>query len=115
MTSFLQLKAGHLATEAANIKLCGYVFSASTFTTLHQFHCHRIQYAVYSNQFRLGQDNTQDLESVFESRLKSAGILIALLDRWEKPVYLTRAWVCASTVIELLSVVGVNSAVSSST
>ena len=60
---------------------------------------------MYSNQFRLGQDNTQDLESVFENRLKSAGILIALLDRWEKPVYLTRAWVCAVAMLfEMLSV-----------
>jgi len=45
-----------------------------------------------NNQFRLNSSNSDDLEKVFETRLRSAGSLIAMLDTWDKPVYLTRCW-----------------------
>ncbi|CAE7546328.1 unnamed protein product [Symbiodinium sp. CCMP2456] len=49
-----------------------------------------------NNQFRiiveatgLGSDN---LEEVFESNLRRIGRMIAILDTWDEPVYLTRIW-----------------------
>ena len=45
-----------------------------------------------NNQFRLGAENANDLEVVFEERLRSAGAIIAMLDTWEYSVYLTRCW-----------------------
>lgn len=45
-----------------------------------------------NNQFRLGAENANDLEVVFEERLHSANAIIAMLDTYIKPVYLTRCW-----------------------
>jgi len=45
-----------------------------------------------NNQFRLGAENANNLEVVFEERLRSAGAIIAMLDTWKRPVYLTRCW-----------------------
>ncbi|CAE7252254.1 unnamed protein product [Symbiodinium sp. CCMP2592] len=49
-----------------------------------------------NNQFRIiveatgsGSDN---LEDVFESNLRRIGRMIAILDTWDEPVYLTRIW-----------------------
>ncbi|CAE7252248.1 unnamed protein product [Symbiodinium sp. CCMP2592] len=49
-----------------------------------------------NNQFRIiveatgsGSDN---LEEVFESNLRRIGRMVAILDTWEEPVYLTRIW-----------------------
>eukprot|EP00435_Cladocopium_sp_Y103_P045791 s1327_g13.t1 len=44
-----------------------------------------------NNQFRmrLGSDN---LEEVFEDNLRRIGKMVAVLDTWERPVYLTRIW-----------------------
>ena len=36
-----------------------------------------------------GSDN---LEDVFESNLKRIGCMIAILDTWDQPVYLSRVW-----------------------
>ena len=44
-----------------------------------------------NNQFRL-QNNAEDLDTVFENRLKSIRHMVALLDRWQDCVYLTRVW-----------------------
>jgi len=48
-----------------------------------------------NNQFRLLEDSSNsagDLEVVFERCLRSAGSMVAMLDTWEQPVYLTRCW-----------------------
>ena len=45
-----------------------------------------------NNQFRLGAENADDLDIVFEERLRSAGWVIAMLDTWDNSVYLTRCW-----------------------
>eukprot|EP00438_Fugacium_kawagutii_P011641 Skav222055 [mRNA] locus=scaffold1020:555809:557225:- [translate_table: standard] len=49
-----------------------------------------------NNQFRIiveesstGSDN---LEDVFESNLKRIGRMVAILDNWDQPVYLSRVW-----------------------
>lgn len=50
-----------------------------------------------NNQFRLfsgteaisGSDN---LENVFEENLKRIGKVVAMLDHWKDPIYLTRVW-----------------------
>lgn len=49
-----------------------------------------------NNQFRIivqqtssGSDN---LEDVFESNLKRIGKMVAILDTWDQPVYLSRVW-----------------------
>ena len=39
-----------------------------------------------------GRAGSDDLEVVFEARLKKVGRVVALLDVWEAPVYLTRIW-----------------------
>ena len=38
------------------------------------------------NQFRLGADNADDLDAVFEERLLSSGRMLALLDALENPL-----------------------------
>jgi len=45
-----------------------------------------------NNQFRLMQDNADDLETVFANRLISCGKMIALLDDWRNPIYVKRIW-----------------------
>ena len=42
--------------------------------------------AVKDNQFRLGADNADDLDAVFEERLLSSGRMLALLDALENPL-----------------------------
>ena len=49
-----------------------------------------------NNQFRIIVEGctagSSDLETVFESNLKRIGRMVAILDTWEQPVYLTRIW-----------------------
>jgi len=49
-----------------------------------------------NNQFRILIEGTQsgsdDLETTFEQNLRRIGRLIALLDHWEEPLYLSRIW-----------------------
>merc|ERR1712228_299604 len=47
-----------------------------------------------NNQFRIIVDGSDvgDLENVFENNLKRIGAVVALLDGWVAPVYLTRIW-----------------------
>ena len=42
-------------------------------------------------QFRL-LSNAEDLDKVFENRLRSVKGMVAMLDSWENPVYVTRIW-----------------------
>ena len=35
---------------------------------------------------------TDNLEEVFEGNLKRIGRMVAILDRWDQPVYLSRVW-----------------------
>ena len=42
--------------------------------------------AMKDNQFRLGADNANDLDAVFEERLLSTGRMLALLDTLENPL-----------------------------
>ena len=35
---------------------------------------------------------SDDLEDVFESNLKRIGKMVAILDTWDAPMYLTRIW-----------------------
>lgn len=44
-----------------------------------------------NNQFRLSA-NADDLETVFTARLQNIGKMVAMLDQWKKPVYLSRIW-----------------------
>jgi hypothetical protein len=47
-----------------------------------------------NNQFRIIVDGIDvgDLEEVFETNLVRIGAVVALLDDWDTPVYLTRIW-----------------------
>ncbi|CAE7470005.1 unnamed protein product [Symbiodinium necroappetens] len=49
-----------------------------------------------NNQFRIILESTgmdaEDLQAVFESNLKRIGRVVAILDTWDKPMYLTRIW-----------------------
>ena len=49
-----------------------------------------------NNQFRIIVEatsaGTDNLEDVFESNLRRIGRMIAILDTWDEPVYLTRIW-----------------------
>ena len=47
-----------------------------------------------NNQFRIIVDGIDvgDLEEVFETNLVRIGAVVALLDGWDTPVYLTRIW-----------------------
>lgn len=49
-----------------------------------------------NNQFRIIVEQTaagsDNLESVFKDNLKRIGKMVAILDTWERPVYLTRIW-----------------------
>ena len=44
-----------------------------------------------NNQFRLSA-NADDLETVFTARLQNIGKMVAMLDEWKKPLYLSRIW-----------------------
>ena len=49
-----------------------------------------------NNQFRILLEQTaagsDNLEAVFEDNLKRIGKMVAILDTWDRPVYLTRIW-----------------------
>ena len=49
-----------------------------------------------NNQYRMIVENSSNgsdnLEDVFESNLKRIGCMIAILDTWDQPVYLSRVW-----------------------
>ena len=49
-----------------------------------------------NNQFRIIVEQTaagsDNLEDVFKDNLKRIGKMVAILDTWERPVYLTRIW-----------------------
>ena len=53
-----------------------------------------------NNQYRL-QTNADDLETVFKARLKGIGKMVAMLDEWSCPVYVTRIW-CKCELIVLV-------------
>ena len=44
-----------------------------------------------NNQHRYTQ-TVENLECVFQSRLRNAGKMIAMLDTWQDPTYLRRIW-----------------------
>jgi len=49
-----------------------------------------------NNQYRIlvenGRAGSLDLEAIFETRLRKIGRVVALLDAWDEPLYLTRIW-----------------------
>ena len=49
-----------------------------------------------NNQFRMFVESSQagadNLEQIFESNLRRIGKVVALLDHWNEPVYLSRVW-----------------------
>jgi len=49
-----------------------------------------------NNQYRIlvegNASNCENLEDVFEGRLRRIGKLVAVLDTWDQPRYLTRTW-----------------------
>ena len=49
-----------------------------------------------NNQYRIlvagGQAGSDNLETIFEMRLTRIGRMVALLDAWDEPAYLTRVW-----------------------
>merc|ERR1712176_1278872 len=49
-----------------------------------------------NNQYRIlidgNGDGSDNLEETFEARLKQIGHVVALLDTWNEPRYLTRIW-----------------------
>ena len=44
-----------------------------------------------NNQYRI-EANADDLETVFNARLRCIGRMVAMLDTWLKPMYNTRIW-----------------------
>lgn len=56
------------------------------------FFCNN-QYQIFGNQNKKSKkNNNENLEALFTSRLKQIGKLVALMDTWDQPVYLTRIW-----------------------
>ena len=47
------------------------------------------QYRIIVEGSKAGSDN---LEDVFEKNLKRIGRMVAILDTWDQPVYLSRVW-----------------------
>jgi hypothetical protein len=47
------------------------------------------QYRILVEESSSGSDN---LEEVFETNLKRIGKMVAMLDTWDQPMYLTRVW-----------------------
>ena len=47
------------------------------------------QYRILVEESSSGSDN---LEEVFETNLKRIGRMVAMLDTWDQPTYLTRVW-----------------------
>ena len=49
-----------------------------------------------NNQYRIlveeSSTGSENLEEVFESNLKRIGKMVAILDTWDQPTYLTRVW-----------------------
>ena len=45
-----------------------------------------------NNQYRIQDGNADDLEVVFEERLKRCGRVVAVIDQWDTPLYVTRIW-----------------------
>ena len=49
-----------------------------------------------NNQYRIlieeSNSGTDNLEEVFETNLKRIGKMVAMLDTWDQPMYLTRVW-----------------------
>jgi hypothetical protein len=52
--------------------------------------------AFCNNQYRImnekNGDGAEDLETVFQGRMRACGRVVAVLDAWEQPLYLTRIW-----------------------
>ena len=46
----------------------------------------------WSRFVECSQSGADNLEEVFEAKLTRIGKVVALLDRWEEPKYLTRIW-----------------------
>lgn len=59
---------------------------------MHVIACLGSDSVISQNQFRLLRNASGDLAEVFEDRLRSAGVMIAMLDDWDNPHYLTRIW-----------------------
>ena len=47
------------------------------------------QYRIIVEEMSSGSDN---LENVFESNLQRIGSMVAILDTWDRPLYLSRIW-----------------------
>ena len=49
-----------------------------------------------NNQFRIiveeSSSGSDNLESVFEGNLRRIGRMVAILDTWDRPLYLSRIW-----------------------
>ena len=58
-----------------------------------------------NNQYRIlvddGGHGAANLEEIFQGRLSKIGRVVALLDTWKKPLYLTRLW----TIFEQFSAI----------
>ena len=62
---------------------------------LAQMHClstNLILCRCSNNQFRLSANDDEDLFTTFRTRLQRIGNVIALLDTWKCPYYLSRKW-----------------------
>ncbi|CAE7498248.1 wdr5 [Symbiodinium natans] len=60
-----------------------------------------------NNQERIlnekSQEGSDDLETTFQSRLRSIGHVLVLFDDWSKPAYLTRVWCIFETFVAVRS------------
>eukprot|EP00438_Fugacium_kawagutii_P036277 Skav218325 [mRNA] locus=scaffold2239:261690:267567:+ [translate_table: standard] len=67
------------------------IFQESLVGPCHFFMCFftNNQYRILVEESSSGSDN---LEEVFESNLKRIGQMVAILDTWNQPTYLTRVW-----------------------
>ena len=66
------------------------------------------QYRILVEESSSGSDN---LEEVFETNLKRIGRMVAILDTWDQPTYLTRVWTVyeqfVASTIQIEATVGI--------
>ena len=71
-------------------------YSASMSTTAAAGNVYFFMCFFTNNQFRIIVEETTagsaDLEEVFEANLRRIGRMVAILDTWDRPIYLSRVW-----------------------
>ena len=93
-------KATHFLSWTWSYRTSMFVASIRTWKQTNKLHKDASQLFIWccffcNNQDRLlkaANHNAEDLDSMFENRLRTAGSMIAMLDTWNNPGYYSRVW-----------------------